>query len=78
MKKYVVIFLMKISLSNPIDKLLTNIICVIFWGSMCMVSIQEYVITNPYFQYSGPLLVVLRVSCNVDFGDTREVLLIGP
>ena len=41
-----------------------------------MVFIKEEVTTNPPFQFSGPLLVILRVSVNVDFGDTRKVLLI--
>ena len=43
-----------------------------------MVSIREDIITNLPFQSSGPLLVILRVSINVDFGGSREVSLIGP
>ena len=43
-----------------------------------MVSIREYIIPNMPFQYSGPLLVIVSISRNVDFGDTREVSSIGP
>ena len=45
---------------------------------MYMVSIKEDIIPNPPFQFSGPLLVILSVFFNVDFGDTRQVLLIFP
>ena len=38
-----------------------------------MISRKEYIIPNPPFQSSGLLLVILSVSINVDFGDTREV-----
>ena len=40
-------------------------------------SIKEDTIPNPLFQFSGPLLVILSVYINVDFGDTRPVSLIG-
>ena len=43
-----------------------------------MIPIREDIIANPPFQYSDPLLVVLRVTIYLDFGDTREVLLIDP
>ena len=43
-----------------------------------MVSIKEEIIPNSPFHYSGPLLVILSVSSNMDFGDTREVSLSGP
>ena len=36
-----------------------------------MVSIKEDIIPNPPFQFSGPLLVILSVYSNIDFGDTR-------
>ena len=42
-----------------------------------MVSTKEDIVPSPPFQYSGPLLVILSVSRNVDFGDTREFLLTG-
>ena len=34
--------------------------------------------TNPPFQYLWPLLFILSVFSNVDFVDTRHVVLIGP
>ena len=40
-----------------------------------MVSIKEEIITNLTFEYSGPMLVILSVSSNMDFGDNREVSL---
>ena len=42
-----------------------------------MVSINEDIIPNPPFQFLGPSLVILSVSINVGFGDTRQVSLIG-
>ena len=42
-----------------------------------MVCIKEEIILNPPFQFSGPLLVILRVSRNVGFGYIRQVSLIG-
>ena len=42
-----------------------------------MVSIKEDITPNPPFQSSELLLVILRVSSNVDFGDTRQDSLIG-
>ena len=44
---------------------------------MCILSIKCYIIPNPPFQSPGQLLVMLSVSSNVDFGDTRKVSLIG-
>ena len=41
-----------------------------------MVYIVEEIIPNPPFQSPGQLLVILSVSSNMDFGDTREVSLI--
>ena len=38
-QKYIVIVLMKLSCSSPNDKLLTNIIFIVFWSKICMVSI---------------------------------------
>ena len=43
-----------------------------------MMPIKEDIIPSPAFQYSGPMLVILSVSGNMDFGDTSEVLLIVP
>ena len=42
-----------------------------------MVSIKEEIISDTPFQSSGQLLVILSVSRKVDFGDTREVSIIG-
>ena len=70
MQKYDVIVLMKISQSKTIDKLIPNSILIILWSNMCMVYIREEIIPNPPFQSSGPFLVVLTVSRNVDFVDT--------
>ena len=44
---------------------------------MYIVFINEDITPNPPFQFSGPLLVILSVSSNVYFGDTRPVSLIG-
>ena len=77
MQKYVVVVLMKISRIKPIDKLVANIIGIIFWSNMCMVSTREEIIPNPPFHSSGPLLVILSTSRKLDFGYAREVLLIG-
>ena len=77
MQEYAVIGLMKIYWSKPSEKIITNIICIIFWKIVYMVSIKEDITPNPPFQFSGPLLVILRVSSNMDSGDTRQVLLIG-
>ena len=71
MKKYVVIGLMKMCWIKLSDKIIPNSICIIFWSIMCMVSIKEDIIPNPIFQSSGTLLVILSVSRNVGFGDTR-------
>ena len=78
MEKYVVIVLMNISRSKPSENLIKNCICIILWRNMCMLSIREEITPNPTFQYSGPLFVILGITRNVDFGDTREVSLIGP
>ena len=77
MQKYVVIGLMNIYWINPSDKIFPNIICIILWCIMFIVSIKEVIIPNPPFQYPGPFLVILSVSRNVVFGDNREVSLIG-
>ena len=37
-----------------------------------MVSIKEYINPNTLFKISGPLLVILSFSRNVDFGDTGK------
>ena len=42
-----------------------------------MVSTKEEITPNPPFQFSGPLLVILKVSRDMDFGDTTKLLLIG-
>ena len=78
MEKYVVISLMEIFWINPSDKLIQNSICIIFWRKMCMMSIKEEIIPSTPLRSSRPLLVIIVFSRNVDFGDTREVLLIGP
>ena len=70
--KYDVIVLMKISWSDPSDKIIPNSICIIFWSNMCMVSIKEDIIPNLPFQSAGQLLFLSIVSSNVDFGDTRS------
>ena len=77
-EKYVVIGLLKIYYSNQSDKIILNIICIIFWSIVYMVSIKEEIIQNPPFQFPGPSFVVINVTRNVGFGDTRSVLLIGP
>ena len=46
MQKYVMIALMKIYRSNPSDKFVTKIICIILWRNMCLVFIKGYVIPN--------------------------------
>ena len=76
MQKYVVIGLTKLSWSNTSDKLIQGNIFVVLWRGMYMVSIREEIIPNPPFQSPGKLLVILSVSSNMDFGDTREVSLI--
>ena len=76
MKKYVVIGLMNIYCIKLIENIINNSICIIFWRNICMVSIREEIIPNTPFQSPGPLLVILSVSSNVDFGDTSKVLLI--
>ena len=68
---------MKISWSKPSEKLIHDGICIIFWRNMCMISIMEEIIKKSPFKSSGKLLVILSISSNVDFGDTKEVLLIG-
>ena len=40
MKDYVVIGLMKLSWSNPSDKLINDSICIILWSNTCMVFIS--------------------------------------
>ena len=69
MQKYVVIFVTKIYQSKPIENIIPNSICIVFWRNMCMFSIREEIIQNPPFQSSGLLLVLLSVS--------SQVLLIG-
>ena len=71
MQKYFVIGLMKLYRSNSSDKIITNSICILFRRIVYMVSIKEDIIPNIPFQYSGTLLVILSVSRNMDFGDTR-------
>ena len=78
MQEYVVIGLMKIYWSKSSEKIIPNSICIILWRIMCMVSIKEEIVPIPPFQSSGTLLVILSVSSNVGFGDTSELLLIGP
>ena len=77
MHKYVVIGLVKIYWSKPSENIVPNIICTILLRIKYMVSTKEEIIPNPPFQFSGPLLALLSVSSNVDFGDTRQVSLIG-
>ena len=76
MQKYVFIGLMKLYLSNPSDKIIPNIIYIIFWRIVYMVSIKKEIIPNLPFRFSGPLLVILNVYCHVYYGDTRWVLII--
>ena len=78
MQNYVVIGLMMIFGIKPCDKLINNSICIMLLSNMCMISIREEIIPNIPFHSSGPLLVILEIFTNVDFGDTREVSLIGP
>ena len=51
MKKYVVIGLMNIYCSKPSDKINPNIICIIFWRILYVVSIKEEIPPNPPFQF---------------------------
>ena len=69
---------MKFSWVKRSDKLVRDNSCIFLLSKICMVSIREGIILNPLFQFSEPLLVILSISRYVDFGDTREVLLIGP
>ena len=71
MKNYVVIGLMNLSRIKPSDKIIHNSICIILRNNMCMVYTREEIIPNIPFQYSGPLLDILIISSNMDFGDTR-------
>ena len=71
MQKYVLIGLMKLYWSKPSGKIILDIICIISWRIVYMVSIKEEIIPNLPFQFPGPLLVILSVSGNVDFGDAR-------
>ena len=74
---YFLILSMNIYWSKPIEKIIPNSIWIIFWRIAYMVSIKEEINQNPPLEYSGPLLVILSVSGNVDFGDTRQVSLLG-
>ena len=78
MQMYVVIVLLDLYWSKKGENTIHISICIILLSITCRVYTREEIIPNPKFQYSGPLLVILSVSRNVDFGDTREVLLIGP
>ena len=49
MKNFAVVVLMKIYQSKWSDKISTNIICIIFWSNMYMVSINEDIIPKPSF-----------------------------
>ena len=71
MQNYVLIGLVKIYWSKPSEKIITNIICMILWSIIYMVSIKEEIIQNNPSQISGPSLVILSVYRNVGFGDTR-------
>ena len=73
MKIYLVIGFLNLSWSKRSDKIINDSICIILWSNMCMVSIREDIIPNPPFQSSGQLLVILSVSGNMDFGDTKKV-----
>ena len=73
MQKYVKIVLMKLYWSKPGENLPTNIIFIIFWGKIRLMYIKEYIIPNPKFQSSGALLVILSISRNMNYSDTREV-----
>ena len=42
-----------------------------------MVSFKKEIIPNIPFQFPGPLLFILSVYSNLDFGDTRQVSSIG-
>ena len=70
-QKYVVIVLLNIQWIKLGDKIITNIICIVLWRIVYMVSIKAEIISKPPFQFSGPSLVILSVSINVGFGDTR-------
>ena len=73
MQNYFVIGLMNILLSKLGDNLIHNSIYILFWTKMYMVSNREDIIPNTQFQSSGPLLLILSVSGNVHFVNTREV-----
>ena len=76
-QKYVLIGVMNFYWSKSSDQIIPNSICNIIWRIFYVVSIKEEIPQNPPFQSSGPLLLVLNVSRNIDFCDTREVSLIG-
>ena len=78
MRNYFVIVLMNIYRNNPIDKLLSNSICIMIRGNMCILYTRKDIIPNQPLHYQRSLLVLLSVSSNVDFGDKRHVSLIGP
>ena len=69
---------MKIPGSNQSGKLIHNSICIILLSNVCILSIWEETISNSSVQSLGPFLVMLSISDNVNFGDTREVSLIDP
>ena len=71
MQRYGVIGLQNINWINMSDNIINNSICIIFLRIIYMVSIKKEVTKKLPFQISGPLLVILGVFGNVDFGDTR-------
>ena len=78
MKNHVAIVWTNIYWSKSSDKLINNIIFIIFWKNMCVVSIRKEIIPNILFWYKWQLFVILNVPRNVDFDDTWEVLLFIP
>ena len=77
MRNYFVIVLMNIYRNNPIDKLLSNSICIMIRGNMCILYTRKDIIPNQPLHFQRSLLVLLSVSSNMDFGDTWEVSLTG-
>ena len=71
MQRYVLIGLMKLYWSELGDNIIPNSICINFKRIVYMFFIKEEIIPNPPFQFSGSILVIISVSRNVDFRDTR-------
>ena len=60
MQNYVVIDLIKIYWSKPSDKIIPNIIFIIFWRIVFILSIKEEIIPDPPFQSSGTHRILMN------------------